>query len=207
MLRIRSELPPLSPRGRLAIKTYLKMILMLLVNRYASYAGTVETFQRQQRDLDLLLPLFRFLGDNCGKIQVREACRIVGMSESNFTSFFKRVTGLSFMKYLNHYRVERSQVLLANTDEPMASISHEMGFCDQSYFGTVFRRLVGMTPAAYRKRYRINDGSGRGQISSAPPIWPAKASLTGTPQRSTTEINRQLAALHGKPMINQTYFN
>jgi hypothetical protein len=82
-----------------------------------------------------------------------------------------------------------------------------MGFCDQSYFGTVFRRLVGMTPAAYRKRYRINDGSGRGQISSAPPIWPAKASLTGTPQRSTTEINRQLAALHGKPMINQTYFN
>jgi AraC-like DNA-binding protein/mannose-6-phosphate isomerase-like protein (cupin superfamily) len=207
MLRIRSELPPLSPRARLAIKTYLKMILMLLVNRYASYAGTVETFQRQQRDLDLLLPLFRFLGDNCGKIQVREACRIVGMSESNFTSFFKRVTGLSFMKYLNHYRVERSQVLLANTDEPMASISHEMGFCDQSYFGTVFRRLVGMTPAAYRKRYRTNDGSGRGQISSAPPIWPAKASLTGTPQRSTTEINRQLAALHGKPMINQTYFN
>jgi hypothetical protein len=81
-----------------------------------------------------------------------------------------------------------------------------MGFCDQSYFGTVFRRLVGMTPAAYRKRYRTNDGSGRGQIRSVPPIWPAKASLAGAPQRSATEINRQIAALHGKPMINQTYF-
>ncbi len=131
---------------------------------------------------------------------MREASRICGMSESHFMSFFKRVTGLSFMKYLNHYRVERSQVLLVNTDEPMASISQEMGFCDQSYFGTVFRRLVGMTPAAYRRRFRDQKGSGRGQISSAPPIWPAKASLTGAPQPSTTEINRQLAALHGKPV-------
>jgi AraC-like DNA-binding protein/mannose-6-phosphate isomerase-like protein (cupin superfamily) len=207
MLRIRSELPPLSPRGRLAVKTYLKMILMLLVNRYASYAGTVETFQRQQRDLDRLLPLFRFLGENCGcAIQVKEASRICGMSESHFMSFFKRVTGLSFMKYLNHYRVERSQVLLVNTDESMASISQEMGFCDQSYFGTVFRRLVGMTPAAYRRRFRTKNASGRAPISPAPPIWPAKASLAGAPRPSTTDINRQLAALHDKPAITQTYF-
>src|ERR1700722_764542 len=207
MLRIRSELPPLSPRGRLAVKTYLKMILMLLVNRYASYAGTVETFQRQQRDLDRLLPLFQFLGENCGcAIQVREASRICGMSESHFMSFFKRVTGLSFMKYLNHYRVERSQVLLVNTDEPMASISQEMGFCDQSYFGTVFRRLVGMTPAAYRRRFRTKNSSGRAALSPAPPIWPAKASLAGAPRPSATDINRQLAALHDKPIISQTYF-
>lgn len=207
MLRIRSELPPLSPRGRLAVKTYLKMILMLLVNRYASYAGTVETFQRQQRDLDRLLPLFRFLGENCGSaIQVREASRICGMSESHFMSFFKRVTGLSFMKYLNHYRVERSQVMLVNTDEPMATISQEMGFCDQSYFGTVFRRLVGMTPAAYRRRFRTRNGSGRPHTSSKPPIWPAKSSLAGALQPGATEMNRQLVALHDKPAISQTYF-
>ena len=207
MLRIRSELPPLSPRGRLAVKTYLKMILMLLVNRYASYAGTVETFQRQQRDLDRLLPLFRFLGENCGcAIQVKEASRICGMSESHFMSFFKRVTGLSFMKYLNHYRVERSQVLLVNTDDPMSSISQEMGFCDQSYFGTVFRRLVGMTPATYRRRFRTKNGSDRTPISPAPPLWPAKDSSAGAPRPSATDINRQLAALHDKPIISQTFF-
>jgi hypothetical protein len=102
--------------------------------------------------------------------------------------------------------VERSQVLLVNTDESMASISQEMGFCDQSYFGTVFRRLVGMTPAAYRRRFRTRNGSGRTTVNPAPPIWPAKASLAGAPRPSTTEINRQLAALHDKPAITQTYF-
>jgi hypothetical protein len=59
MLRIHSELPVFSPRARLALETYLRMLLILLVNQYASYAGTVDAFQRQQRALDRLRPLFR----------------------------------------------------------------------------------------------------------------------------------------------------
>jgi AraC-like DNA-binding protein/mannose-6-phosphate isomerase-like protein (cupin superfamily) len=153
MLRMQSELPASSTRARLALTTYLKMLLMLLVNHYAAYAGTVETFQRQQRALDRLGPLFRYLGENYGSvIQVGEAARLCGMSQSHFMNFFKQVTGLSFMKYLNHYRVERAQALLTRTNRSMASISHEVGFCDQSYFGTVFRKIVGVTPVAYRRR-------------------------------------------------------
>jgi AraC-like DNA-binding protein len=82
--------------------------------------------------------------------QVKGAARICGMSESYFMSFFKRVTGLSFMEYLNHYRIERAQALLANTDDSMASISQEMGFCDQSYFGAVLRRVVGAAASGTR---------------------------------------------------------
>src|SRR5207237_1805354 len=102
MQRIRAELPASSPRARLAVKTYLKMILILLVNQYASYAGTVETFQRQQRALERLRPLFEYLENHFGEpTQVHEAARICGMSESHFMSFFKRATGQSFMAYLN----------------------------------------------------------------------------------------------------------
>ena len=171
MLRIHSELPAFSPRARLALETYLKMLLILLVNQYASYAGTVDTFQRQQRALDRLRPLFRYLAGNCGNgIQIRGAARICGMSKSYFMSFFKRVTGLSFMEYLNHYRIERAQTLLANTDDSMASISQEMGFCDQSYFGAVFRRVVGMTPATYRRRFRNKNFTDRVQMHHLSPV-------------------------------------
>jgi AraC-like DNA-binding protein len=171
MLRIRSELPASSARGRLALKTYLKMLLILLVNQYAPYAGTVETYQRQQQNLERLRPLFRYLGENCGdSIQVREAARICGMSESHFMSLFKRVTGLSFVTYYNHFRIERAQALLARTEESMASISQQVGFCDQSYFGTVFRRIVGMTPATYRRRIRNNTLSNQRQPYHMPPL-------------------------------------
>ncbi|MBV8812688.1 MAG: helix-turn-helix transcriptional regulator [Acidobacteriaceae bacterium] len=155
MQRIRTELPAGSPRARLAVKTYLKMILLLLVNQYACYAGTVDTFRRQQRALERLRPLFEHVEKHFGAAtQVQEAARICGMSESHFMNFFKRATGQSFMAYLNHCRIERAQALLAMTDKPVSDISQEMGFCDQSYFGTVFRKLVGMTPAGYRAKSR-----------------------------------------------------
>lgn len=171
MLRIRSELPASTPRSRLALKTYLKMLLIHLVNQYAQYAGTVETFQRQQQALDRLRPLFRYLGDHCDNtIQVGQAARICGMSESHFMSVFKRVTGLSFVTYINHYRIERAQALLAKTDESMASISQQVGFCDQSYFGMIFRRIVGMTPVTYRRRIRTRNPAEQSQLDHMPPL-------------------------------------
>ncbi len=158
MLRIHAERSS-SPRSRLSIKTCLKMILASLVNYYESYSGTVEIFRRQEQALDRIRPLFRFLEENCeASIQIKQAARVCGMSESHFMSVFKEVTGLSFLKYLNHYRVERAQILLTHSDEPMKNICHDVGFCDQSYFGAVFRRLVGVTPAEYRRHYRKNGG-------------------------------------------------
>ncbi len=178
--RIQGELPASTPRGRLAVKTYLKMLLMLLVNQYSAYAGTVETFRRQERALDRLRPLFRYLGDNCGNtVQVRQAARICGMSESHFMSFFKQVTGLSFVAYLNHFRIERAQTLLNQTDESMVSISQQVGFCDQSYFGTVFRKIVGMTPAAYRRRVRTEPSSTHGRVDHMHPVGAGITVISG----------------------------
>jgi two-component system response regulator YesN len=186
MLLIRSELPAASARGRLAIKTYMKMLLMHLVNQYAPYAGAAETYQRQQQNLERLRPLFRYLGENFGdQIQVREASRICGMSESHFMSLFKRVTGLSFVTYVNHFRIEHAQALLAKTDESMAAISQKVGFCDQSYFGTVFRRIVGMTPATYRRRVRTNTVGDHGQPYHMPRLYGAPAEALAQQRRNS----------------------
>jgi AraC-like DNA-binding protein/mannose-6-phosphate isomerase-like protein (cupin superfamily) len=171
MLRIQAEQPVSTPRGRLAAKTYLRMLLMMLVNQYAAYAGTIETFRRQEKALDRLRPLFRYVGENYGgPVQVRQAARICGMSESHFMSFFKQVTGLSFVAYFNHFRIERAQVLLAKTDDSMVSISQQVGFCDQSYFGTVFRKIVGTTPVAYRRRVRSATCADQGVASHLRPL-------------------------------------
>lgn len=201
MLHIRSEHPASSPRSRLALKTYLKMLLILLVNHYAPYAGTVETYIRQQQNIERLRPLFRYLGENCdSSIQVREAARICGMSESHFMSLFKRVTGLSFVTYFNHFRIERAQALLATTDESMVSIGQQVGFCDQSYFGTVFRRIVGMTPATYRRRTRNNTLAEQGQPYHMPPL---NAGTIGTLELPRTSGRFQAPAENALPRMRR----
>jgi AraC family transcriptional regulator, transcriptional activator of pobA len=184
MRRIHGELPGSSMRGRLAIKTYLKMILMLLVNQYSSYAGTVEIFRRQQCALDSLHNFFEFLRKHIGEaLQVQDAARLCGLTESDFMYFFREVSGRSFRSYLNHCRVERAQVLLAGTNRPISEIAQEMGFCDQSYFGAVFHRIRGVTPAAYRRRHHSGLGLppeyiGSGGVSDC--AGPSDSWKTGT---------------------------
>jgi AraC family transcriptional regulator, transcriptional activator of pobA len=154
MQRIRAELPGSSMRACLAIKTYLKMILMLLVNQYSSYAGTMEVFRRQQYALHRLQAFFEFIRKHIGEeIHVPDAAQLCGLTQSDFMYFFRHVTGRSFKSYLNQCRVERAQVLLTSTNLPVSHIAQEMGFCDQSYFGAVFYRVAGITPAVYRRRY------------------------------------------------------
>ncbi len=152
--RIHAELPASSARARLAVKTYLRMILMLLVNHYAGRQGTVETYNRKQRAIDQLRPLFDYLEAHYREpISIETAATLMGMSKSHFMRFFKQVTGQPFVSYLNHFRIAKAQALLATTGMSVAEVSQEVGFNDQSYFGLLFRRLAQITPLQYKRQY------------------------------------------------------
>lgn len=154
MERMRAEMPAESARGRLTVKTYLKMILVFLLNHYAELLDTRQQFCERERDVKRLEQLFSFLEHNFGShVGVSEAARICAMSCSHFMYFFKRVTGQSFIAYANRFRIAKAQEMLRTTEKSISDISQETGFCDQSHFGSTFRCMVGITPRAYRRQY------------------------------------------------------
>jgi len=58
-------------------------------------------------------------------------------------------------------RIVRAESLLATTDISIAELCQQVGYCDQSYFGVVFRKLAHMTPRQYRRQFcGIPAGSG-----------------------------------------------
>ena len=141
--------------GRLSVKTYLKMILVLLVNHYAAYRSSEDVCLRRQQEFERLAPLFEFVDRSYGEpITVEDAAMIVRMSKSNFMRFFKQVTGQPFVAYLNHFRIAKAEVLLTTTDKSIAEVGQEVGFCDQSYFGLVFRSVMGASPRDYKARLK-----------------------------------------------------
>ena len=156
---IQQEMPGSSRPARLAIKAYLKMILILLLKHYSTYASDVDSFKRQQRALQSLERFFEFLPRHVGDmIHAPDAARICDLGEAEFATYLRQLTGRSFRNYLNQYRVERAQTALAETNHPISEIAQEMGFCDQSYFGAVFHKFTGLTPLAYRQRHRSAPG-------------------------------------------------
>jgi AraC-like DNA-binding protein len=155
MEQVQSELPVTSTQAKLYVKTYLKMILVLLMKHYADYRGNRESLERQQRAFARLRPVFQYIEQNyCEVIRVRDAARLCGISNSYLMGFFKQTTGQSFLSYVTHFRIAKAQALLATTDLSISEIGQEVGFCDQSHFGLAFRKLLGTTPLAFRHQFQ-----------------------------------------------------
>lgn len=153
MQRASAELPTKSFRGRLSVKTYLRMILVLLVNHYAEIGGSEDIYLRKQREFERLAPLFEFIDRHYSEpISVDRAALIVRTSKSTFMRLFKQATGRPFVAYLNHFRIAKAEALLIATDKTIAEVSQEVGFCDQSYFGLVFRSVMKVCPRDYKNR-------------------------------------------------------
>jgi AraC-like DNA-binding protein len=153
--RIHAEQQESSADARLAVKTYLKMILLLLVKHYADHSGTGEAFNRRRRAIEQLSPLFDYMEAHYQQpISVESAAAVLGLSKSQFMRLFKQVTGQPFVVYLNNFRIAKAQALLETTDLSISEVGLEVGFCNQSYFGSIFRNLSRMTPLQYRRQRR-----------------------------------------------------
>ncbi len=63
---------------------------------------------------------------------------------------FRRHHGCSPGEYLRRIRVRTACRLLAETEDPLASIAYRTGYADQSHFTRHFKRALGVTPGAYR---------------------------------------------------------
>jgi AraC-like DNA-binding protein/mannose-6-phosphate isomerase-like protein (cupin superfamily) len=153
MVRIGKELPASTDRSKLVARTYLELILVLLIKHYQGQFATADSFERRQRTLERLRPIFDYIDLHYPEpIALSCATNIVGMSKPHFMRCFKKATGQSFDSYLNCFRIAKAQALLASTDMPITQVGQEVGFADQSYFGLVFRRLLKVTPRDYRKQ-------------------------------------------------------
>jgi AraC family L-rhamnose operon regulatory protein RhaS len=76
----------------------------------------------------------------------------LGMSRRCFTGLFRELAGETWADRVARLRVEYACELLATTSRSIAAIAFETGYEDLSGFYRAFRRIVGTTPVAFRRR-------------------------------------------------------
>jgi signal transduction histidine kinase/DNA-binding LacI/PurR family transcriptional regulator/AraC-like DNA-binding protein/ActR/RegA family two-component response regulator len=76
----------------------------------------------------------------------------VGVSEGYLSRCFTQETGLSLIHYLARYRIQQAKQLLASGEIPVTEIAMKVGFSDGNYFSRAFRKEVGISPLAYRRK-------------------------------------------------------
>jgi AraC-like DNA-binding protein len=120
---------------QLASKEYLNMRFTTGNKRIATIHGYLMNNYREEVDLKGLAAL-------------------VNMAEGSLCRFFKTNMGLTVFEYLNQIRVEFGCKLLMDPDLGILEICLDSGFNNLSHFNKQFKKITGVTPTEYRKRFK-----------------------------------------------------
>jgi AraC family transcriptional regulator len=151
MLALRAELQAGCPAGRLYGEALATALAVHLLRRYAvvSPAGVEPRGGLPPAQLRRVLDyMHTHLGED---LSLRQLADVVQLSPHHFAALFKRSAGCAPHQYLLRRRIATAQRLLAAGHLSLAEISCRLGFATQAHFTTMFRKLVGTTPGAYRR--------------------------------------------------------
>ena len=84
----------------------------------------------------------------------RSIARVSGMKYRKLLRQFKQESGTTITGFINARRIEQAKQYLRDKDWSIAEVGAAVGFKRQNYFTLVFQKFTGLSPSAYRKRYR-----------------------------------------------------
>ena len=87
------------------------------------------------------------------RLRLEDVARAFFVTPAYLSRSFKACTGLSFVTYLNHLKVERAKELLLR-EGSVTQVSLELGYESLTHFERVFRQIAGLSPREWRKSQR-----------------------------------------------------
>lgn len=137
----------------------LEHMLSILLIRIAREFFTENV--RSDTPFDRVLPdiIRRLNQSQPGSISEKELADQYYMSQSAFSTHFRKRMGCSYLEYIINLRIRHACALLLATDYMIGEIQTCCGYSDSKSFYRAFRRYTGMTPLEYRNAHQNLEGA------------------------------------------------
>jgi len=117
----------------------------MLVDAARSERGAGGRFPAWMRTAEELLR-----AEFASNLSIQRIADEAGVHPVHLCREFRKQHGCTVGEHLRRLRVEQACNLLLEGTLGLSEIASRCGFCDQSHFSSVFKKMVGMTPGEFR---------------------------------------------------------
>ncbi|MCL5099064.1 MAG: AraC family transcriptional regulator [Candidatus Omnitrophica bacterium] len=133
------------------LRTLLTELLVVLL-RWEQQQGRKLSGHLLDVDWNPISRALEYLREHYSEpVYARNVARTAGVSESRLKVLFHNALGMSWVKYLQGYRIHRAAALMNEIGCNVTDAAMAVGFESLSHFNTVFRSFMGVPPKAYGK--------------------------------------------------------
>jgi AraC-like DNA-binding protein len=118
--------------------------IRLLYGWWSDCGGKAER-DVQSENIDIVIEMMYQSLDQ--PFAIEHFARAIGMSTSGFRTAFKRISGKSPKTYYDHIRLHTAYQLLQQGNYSIGEIARQVGYDNQFYFSSAFKRHFGCPPS------------------------------------------------------------
>lgn len=148
---IKKELNSKESEYQLQVKSLLNLLLINLVRNFNYSDQEISVNSLQFKSIQHIL---NYIDEHfTEKLSLDELAEKAGMSPNYFSSFFKKISGISLWDYISNKRINMAVQLLRENGlgKNILEIATLCGFNNTTHFNKMFKRITGMTPTEYKK--------------------------------------------------------
>ena len=117
-------------------------------------AKKIETTEETQLIADLKKAMETHQFHKNSNVKLNDIATVLHISSHKLSQLLNDNLGKNFALFINEYRVEEAKRLLQeNNQYTLESIGFEAGFSSKSTFYATFKKLIGKTPAEFKKQF------------------------------------------------------
>ncbi|MFD0861185.1 AraC family transcriptional regulator [Sungkyunkwania multivorans] len=137
---------------RQIISNCVSTILSIIARNISENYTLNSTNVVESTKIDKILSYIRSNIYNSELLKLQNIADQFNTSPSNISAFFKKQTGESIHQFITYYKLGIIKYRLLNTSYSIAEIAFQLGFTDESHLSRTFKKYVGLSPGAYKKK-------------------------------------------------------
>lgn len=131
-------------RSQITLQGYFSLLVARFFNEKTALQPSYKHF----------FPVIEYVDNHLSeKITVKQLADLLGYTESHFSVLFSKHFKTSPLKYVTEKKMLRACQQLSLSDMTIKEISDSLGYDNEFYFNTVFKKTFGCPPGTWKKQY------------------------------------------------------